>query len=177
MNALRSKALTVAVVLGSALAVLAAPTSAFTDIVANTGTFSGQVKSNNANVLTSAVEHWTALAYIDTVSVITARTVGRYKTGSAATLTDLFLQSPYNIAGRTTAQPNLVPLNFTDTSGTVLCSVTYDCHTVAGTLYSNQTSCGSVALAANTEYQIRIGQCGTGNSNSYISVTARMTIP
>ena len=177
MNALRSKALTVAVVLGSALATLAAPTSAFTDIVATTGTFSGQVTSNGANVLTSVVEHWSVLSYVNTVQITTARTIGRYKTGTAATLTDLLLSTAYNPAGSLAAQPNLLTINFTDAAGTVLCSVTYDCHTATNTLYSNQTSCGSVALAANTEYQFRTTTCSVANSQTYINVVARMTIP
>lgn len=173
MNALRSKALTIAVVMGSALAALAAPTSAFTDIVATTGTFSGQVTSNGANVLTSIVEHWSAKTYISSTS--TNRLIARFKTGPAATLTDLLLSSDYNPGGNANAN-NTLPINLTDTSGTVLCTVTYNCNTATNTLYTNQASC-NVALSANTEYQIRQTACSVATSTTYINVVARMTIP
>ena len=154
--------------MGFAAVAIASPNAAFDAITGVTGSFSGQLKSNSANALTSTTTYWTATGPMFVQSQ--AATVSRFKTGAASTLTGLTaaFYAPFSNGGTGTAT-----VKVTDTSGTALCTVTHTCNT---STVQDVVAC-SAALAANTEYQVRHVGCSTGVPALFYNVTATVTTP
>lgn len=152
----------------------ASSTASFNDLVAVTGTFSGQVTSNSANILTSASRNITQFHWVRNNTSSANVILNEFTTADASTLTDLLYSTYVNSA----ATAGTMTFSVTTTAGAVLCSVSYNCNTTPlGTLATGQTACAN-ALAASTKYQIRYtSNCATGSVYAFLSLSAKVTTP
>lgn len=145
-------------------------------ITGTTAGFSGQVTSNNANVLTSVTQTVSAFIYVGLTwgaAVPAANTPAFvFTTGAASTLTRLMYAKPYgNSNGTGTAT-----IDVTDTAGTSIMSINYDCTAITTFTLPTPTT-GSVALAANTQYQIRVKTNCATNGQGGAQVVLTITTP
>lgn len=164
----RVLAVTGGLLMGFAAVAVAAPTAAFDAISGVTATFSGQLKSNNANAFTTHTSYWTGTGamWVQNQSA----TVLRFKTGAASTLTSFEVDTYYfQNGGAGTAS-----FSVTTTGGVALCTISYSCG--VSTPSQNVQSC-SAALAANTEYQFRHVGCSTSVPAFFYNATATITTP
>lgn len=152
----------------------ASSTATFKDLVGTTGTFSGQVTSNGANVLTASSRNITQMHWVRNNTSSANVILNEFTTGDASTLTDLIYSTYVNSATTT----GTMTFSVTTTAAAVLCSVSYNCATTPiGTLATGQTACSN-ALAANTKYQVRYtSNCATGSVYAFLSLSTKVTTP
>lgn len=131
----------------------------------------GFKNGGNAAVVSNWSTTWGISAAGGTFRTGTA-VLGQFKTGAASTVTDVMyglFYTPTNGTGTAT-------LDLTDTAGTAVCTMNFDCTAISTTAQFGSGSC-SGALAANTVYQFRNKTPCTGLPNGQGTVTFKVTTP